>query len=225
MKTTRAEYTKRLNEVTLYFETIKLLDNGDCSIICKDINGGTTEKIIDGELAKIMKANGFLLLYNLIEATIRNSISAILNSISTDKLTFKLLSDNLKKLWINQEINKTKDISKFKEKVSELSEKILNDKLLEFSNECVNISGNIDAQRIREIAKKFGYLEPKDGRGLQTIKDKRNQLAHGEFTFSDIGKNYTSNDLIDYKSEVVTFIENVLNNVETYINAKGYKKV
>lgn len=225
MKTTRAEYTKRLNEVTLYFETIKLLDNGECSIICKDINGGTTEKIIDGELAKIMKANGFLLLYNLIEATIRNSISAILNSISTDKLTFKLLSDNLKKLWINQEINKTKDISKFKEKVSELSEKILNDKLLEFSNECVNISGNIDAQRIREIAKKFGYLEPKDGRGLQTIKDKRNQLAHGEFTFSDIGKNYTSNDLIDYKSEVVTFIENVLNNVETYINAKGYKKV
>lgn len=225
MKTTRAEYTKRLNEVTLYFETIKLLDNGDCSIICKDINGGTTEKIIDGELAKIMKANGFLLLYNLIEATIRNSISAILNSISTDKLTFKLLSDNLKKLWINQEINKTKDISKFKEKVSELSEKILNDKLLEFSNECVNISGNIDAQRIREIAKKFGYLEPKNGRGLQTIKDKRNQLAHGEFTFSDIGKNYTSNDLIDYKSEVVTFIENVLNNVETYINAKRYKKV
>lgn len=225
MKTTRAEYTKRLNEVTLYFETIKLLDNGDCSIICKDINGGTTEKIIDGELAKIMKANGFLLLYNLIEATIRNSISAILNSISTDKLTFKLLSDNLKKLWINQEINKTKDISKFKEKVSELSKKILNDKLLEFSNECVNISGNIDAQRIREIAKKFGYLEPKNGRGLQTIKDKRNQLAHGEFTFSDIGKNYTSNDLIDYKSEVITFIENVLNNVETYINEKGYKKV
>lgn len=225
MKTTRAEYNKRLKEVSLYLETIKLLDNGDCSIICKDINGGTTEQIIDGELAKIMKANGFLLLYNLIEATIRNSISAILNSISTDKLTFKLLSDNLKKLWINQEINKTKDISKFKDKVFELSEKILNDKLLEFSSECVNISGNIDAKKIREIAKKFGYLEPKDGRGLQTIKDKRNQLAHGEFTFSDIGKNFTSSDLIDYKSEVVTFIENVLNNVETYINAKGYKKV
>lgn len=224
MKTTRAEYTKRLKEVTLYFDTIKLLDNGDCSIICKDINGIVKEKIIDNELAKIMKANGFLLLYNLIEATIRNSISAILNSIPTDKLTFKLLSDNLKKLWINQEINNIKDISKFKEKVSELSEKILNDSLLEFSQECINISGNIDAQKIRDIAKKFGYLEPKDGRGLQTIKDKRNQLAHGEFTFSDIGKNYTSNDLIEYKSEVVSFIEGVLNNVEVYINTKGYKK-
>lgn len=224
MKTTRAEYTKRLKEVTLYFDTIKLLDNGDCSIICKDINGIVKEKIIDNELAKIMKADGFLLLYNLIEATIRNSISAILNSISTDKLTFKLLSDNLKKLWINQEINNIKDISKFKEKVSELSEKILNDSLLEFSQECINISGNIDAQKIRDIAKKFGYLEPKDGRGLQTIKDKRNQLAHGEFTFSDIGKNYTSNDLIEYKSEVVSFIEGVLNNVEVYINTKGYKK-
>ena len=47
MKTTRAEYTKRLKEVTLYFDTIKLLDNGDCSIICKDINGIVKEKIID----------------------------------------------------------------------------------------------------------------------------------------------------------------------------------
>lgn len=224
MKTTRTEYNRRLNEVTLYFEIIKLLDKGNCSITCKDINGICTEKIIDNELAKIMKANGFLLLYNLIEATVRNSISAILNSISTDKLTFRLLSDNLKKLWIHQEINKTKDTSKFKEKVSELSEKILNESLLDFSQECVNISGNIDAQKIRDIAKKFGYLEPKDGRGLQTIKDKRNQLAHGEFTFSDIGKNYTSNELIDYKSEVISFIENVLNNVEAYINSKGYKK-
>jgi hypothetical protein len=225
MKTTRTEYTKRLSEVTLYFEVIKLLDNGDCSIICKDINGATFEKTVDVELAKIMKANGFLLLYNLIEATIRNSISAILNSISADKLTYKLVSDSLKKLWINQEINKTKDISKIKEKVAELSEKILNDKLLEFSNECINVSGNIDAQKIREIAKKFGYLEPKDGRGLQTIKDKRNQLAHGEFTFTDIGKNYTSNDLINYKLEVISFIENVLNNVEAYINTKGYKNI
>ena len=225
MKITRTEYNKRLEEVSLYFETIKLLDNGDCSIICKDINGRTTEQKIDGELAKILKANGFLLLYNLIEATVRNSISAILNSISIDKLTYKLLSDKLKKLWLNQEINKTNDISRFKEKAYELSEKIINDKLMELANECVNISGNIDAQKIREIAKKFGYVEPKDGRGLKTIKEKRNQLAHGEFTFSDIGKNYTSSDLIKFKSEVVVFIEDVLNNVETYINTKGYKKV
>ena len=33
-----------------------------------------------------------------------------------------------------------------------------------------------------------------------------------------------SNDLIEYKSEVVSFIEGVLNNVEVYINTKGYKK-
>ena len=35
-------------------------------------------------------------------------------------------------------------------------------------------------------------------------------------------ENHTSNELITFKDETVTFIEDVLNNVETYINTKGY---
>lgn len=222
MNTTRTEYKKRLQEVEIYLETIKLLDKGTCTIECIDIGGKRYTQSIDADLAKILKANGFLILYNLIEATIRNSISAILNAIATDKLSFRKLSDSLKDIWIGQELKNITEHGTLKTKVIKVSEAILNDSLLVFEKECINISGNIDAQKIREIANKFGYNESKDGRCLHTIKDKRNKLAHGEYTFSDVGKEYTSNDLMTYKKEVVLYIEDVLNNVECYINNKGY---
>ncbi len=225
MITTKEEYKKRLSEVELYFKTIQLLDNGQCSIVCKDISGNVSTNDIDQELSKILKANGFLLLYNLIEATVRNSIVAIFNSITADKLTYKSLSENLKKLWVRQEIKEIRDFNQSKNKIFEISEKVLNDSLLDFKIECVNISGNIDAQSIRDIAKQFGYAETSNGRDLLTIKEKRNKLAHGEFTFSEIGKEYTVGDLIKLKTDTVSYIEDVLKNVENFILDKKYKSV
>lgn len=225
MITTKSEYKKRLNEVDLYFNTIQLLDQGQCSVECRDISGSISTYVIDQELSKILKANGFLLLYNLIEAAVRNSVVAILNSIVADKLSYRNLSENMKKLWVRQETKEIKDFNQSRDKIYEMSEKILNDSLLEFKEACVNISGNIDAQAIRDLAKQFGYTESTNGRHLQIVKEKRNKLAHGEFTFSEIGKEYTVKDLITLKTEVTNYIEDVLKNVEDFITDKKYQRV
>lgn len=223
MNTTRIEYERRLNEVSLYFETIQFIDSGICSISCTNINGEKIEKQIDPELAKILKANAYLLLYNLIESTIRCSIEAILNSITNNRLTFKHLSEKLKKIIINNKIKNLNDINKLQKNITELSEQILNNELMVIDSDSINISGNIDAQKVRSIARKIGYDEPKNGHCLLSIKEKRNQLAHGSHTFSDIGRDISSNELMTYKSDVVSFIDNVLNNVENYINNKGFQ--
>lgn len=217
MNNTKSEYQKRLDEVEMYFNTIKVLDSGMCKIVCTDILGNQTERKIDDELSKVLKANGFLLLYNLIEATIRNSISAIFGAMHAQNMTFKKLTDNLRKLWINQEVKNLK-----KEELLSLFSSILEDELITFKTECVNISGNIDAQRIRDIAKQFGYRESRDGRDLVTIKEKRNKLAHGEFTFSEIGKDYSVSELIRFKDNTKDYLQDVLINIEVYINNKEY---
>ena len=141
----RNEYIKRLHEVELYFDTLQLLDKGNCSIKCVDILGNEEIKNIDTELSTILKANGFLLLYNLIEATIRSSIDAVLNSVRTSSVTFRDLSDNLKKIWIKQE---TKSINSEinHEKILQIAKTILENEILYFEKDCINISGNIDAQ-------------------------------------------------------------------------------
>ena len=75
------------------------------------------------------------------------------------------------------------------------------------------------------MAKQFGYTESTNGRHLQIVKEKRNKLAHGEFTFSEIGKEYTVKDLITLKTEVTNYIEDVLKNVEDFITDKKYQRV
>ena len=220
MINTKHEYNKRLSEVEIYFDTLALLDKGSCKIICTDIIGNILDKDIDNNLSTILKANGFLLLYNLIEATIRNSINAIFESVHSKNITFKHLTDNLRKLWIRQEVKNIKY-----EDIFNLSKKILENELILFKAECVNISGTIDAQKIRDIAKQFGYQEAKDGRDLITIKEKRNKLAHGEYTFSEIGKDYTVRDLIKFKDNTKSYLDSVLSNIEQYINSEGYKVI
>ena len=219
MNNTRIEYNKRLHEIEVYFETLKLLDNGSCSIKCIDILGVETIKDINIELSTILKANGFLLLYNLVESTIRKSIDAIIGSIHNSYVTFRDLSDNLRKIWIRQE-GKNAD----NDKIMSIASFVLENNLLEFRNDCINISGNIDAQEIRKILKQVGGNEIKDGRDLKTIKDKRNNLAHGEFSFSEIGKDYTINELIMYKDHTKEYLSKVLDEIESYINNQKYLK-
>ena len=224
MNNTKKEFSKYLKEVNEYFDVISTLDKGSCKLICTNIIGEEYIKIIDENLVKILKANCFLLLYNLIEATIRNSINAIIRSIHAEKMTFKNLSEKLRTIWINQELrNLNKEpinIDSIRENISDIAKKILNDELLKFEDKCVKISGNLDAQKIRDIAKKFGYTESKDGYKLLIIKKKRNDLAHGEVTFSEIGKDYTINDLINFKDETEKYLNDVLINIDSYLNNK-----
>ena len=227
MNNTRLEYNKRIEEINLYYQTLELLDKGNCTISCCDISNNSIELVIDKELSKILKANGFLLLYNLIEATIRKSIDEILNTLHYNNITFKQLTNKLKELWINQEIKELKEntfnTSTLRNKLLYISETIIKDEILSFKAECINISGNIDAQQIREIAKRIGYNETKDGRNLILIKNKRNHLAHGEFTFAEIGKDYSVNDLIKFKEETEDYLNDVLFQIEEFINTKKFK--
>lgn len=144
--------------------------------------------------------------------------------VKDEGLTYRTLSDKLKKLWIKQEI-KNINANEIGIKVLNIAESILNNELLLLKQECITISGNIDAQKIREIAQMVGYDEPKDGAALKTIKDKRNHLAHGEYTFAEIGKEFSVKDLMTFKQKTEEHLKHVLTNVEEYINNKKFRVV
>lgn len=219
MTNTRIEFNKRLDEVEIYFDALSILDRGMCEIKCVDILGGVSSLPVNENLSRILKANGFLLLYNLIESTVRKSIDAIFSVIHSSSLSYKDLSIDLRKLWVKQESRNATF-----EKITSIAEIVLANELLSFKDDCVSISGNIDAQEIRKILKQFGGNEISNGRNLKTIKDKRNNLAHGEFSFSEIGKDYTIQELIMYKNDVKNYLNKVLDEIQQYIENKNYLK-
>ncbi|EDN70205.1 conserved hypothetical protein [Beggiatoa sp. PS] len=226
MNKTKLDFDKRKDEVENYFSFLSILDDDENTRLKYKKEGDLVEEKISDQLQKILIANGFLLLYNVIEATVRNSILEIFYEIEDNEISFEQLSESLKKIWVEQSTDNLKE-GNFKpdtlrDCILKMTESILTRETISFSEDKLDFSGNIDAQKIRELATKYGFEIPSNGRNLVTIKNKRNHLAHGELTFSEIGRDFTVGELANFKNETLAFLSDVINKIEKFIIDKQY---
>ena len=225
MDSVDSDFNKRKEEVNEYFSFLEKLNNDNIKL--NYIKENTTEEfIISTKLHNIFIANTFLLLYNLVESTIRNSIVTIYNKIQDDEITYNNLSEEIKKIWLRKNGKKFSIYSsdnKIEVNLKKIIKDIINNEIIRLTKSDIHISGNIDAKEIRNLADKFGFESPNNGRNLEDIKDKRNRLSHGEHTFHDIGKDFTYNDLNTYKEATFFYLEDVINKIKKFIDDEKYK--
>lgn len=230
MDNTRIDFEKRKEEVNEYFKFLEMLNYENVSLKYKIMNS-TEEVQISPKLQRIFIANTFLLLYNLVESTVRNSIMEIYNKIQDDEISYQYLSEKIKQIWLEKQ-RKTFSIKEevddslqksIQKKLQTIVEDIINIEIIVLTNEDIHISGNIDAQEIRNLANKTGFGISSDGRHLNDIMKKRNYLAHGERTFHDIGKDLTYNTLNEYKKNTFEHLEDVISKIKIFIDTKKYK--
>ncbi len=86
------EFEDRKKEIKLYIDFINLSENSD--VIYKEVNENGINK---SELRRIFLANAYLLFYNLVESTIRNTIQEIYDHFKLNNISFDLLKANIKK--------------------------------------------------------------------------------------------------------------------------------
>lgn len=225
MDNAKNDFDYRKIEVEDYFSFLKII-NDDATLI-KYVNGAEiVEKKISNKLQTMFIANAFLILYNLIESTVKNSIVEIYNKIKEDKNSYENLSENLQKIWINQKIDNLKEGTynhdTLLKTIQNIAKNVLAKETIALSKDDINISGNIDAKKIRELAENIGFEQSSNGRNLQNIKDKRNRLAHGEQTFYDVGKNFTFKELNGFKQETFDYLTDVIEKIEKFIVDQEY---
>ncbi|WP_308256335.1 MAE_28990/MAE_18760 family HEPN-like nuclease [Geminocystis sp. GBBB08] len=188
MQTVLDDFNERAKEVSDYVIFVNNLEEQKIKI-------SQNHKLskIDVELLKTLKATAYLLLYNLIESTMRNVIQSIFDHINSKKVSFNNLRKELKK-YIWQNIKK-RSIDKISENIKIIETDII---LKSFDPNDI-FSGNVDARKIKELSNKyFGFSldtdknKTKKGIDLLSIKRNRNDLAHGFQSFNDIGKSNTS---------------------------------
>ena len=241
MKKAKSDFGKRKAEINKYFEFLEKLHKDTPKISYSELGKTKTFKI-DLKLKRILRANGFLLIYNLVESSCRNSIWEILTAVKSEKLSFTKLSQEVQDLWIKQKIKNLREAndSTLKKNFQELAEEIISNSIIEFKvalekleageTNVFDISGNIDAKKIREIAtvcgfnSKVGKARERAGVCLETIKTNRNYLAHGRKTFTECGQAPTVQDMISYKNDAISYLEGVMLNIENYINNTNFKK-
>jgi len=225
MDSTKGDFQTRKEEIDNYFTFLKIID-AENTLIKYDKDGAQVEEKISSKLQTMFIANAFLILYNLIESTVRNSIVEIYEKIKEDEVTYSELSENLKKLWVQEEIKNIKEGTSKIVKVQCIINRVVDNEVIALTKDNINISGNIDADKIRKLADNIGFNKSdneKNGRNLVVIKHKRNGLAHGNFTFYDVGKDYSVKDLNKFKQETFDYLSDVIYNIESFINEGKYK--
>ncbi|MGD1807707.1 MAE_28990/MAE_18760 family HEPN-like nuclease [Dapis sp. BLCC M126] len=215
------DFNQRSEEVSKYFDFLQDLQQGKIKLITEG-QGNSKAKKIDTELENTLKASGYLLLYNLIESTMKDAIEAIFNKLQNQGVSFDNIKPELKKILLRN--LKRRDPDQIFAQIQDISLDIVK---IGFKREEL-FSGNIDARLIRDIASKYGfsadteYTETSNGGDLLTVKTNRNDLAHGIKSFAEVGKERGADELIKIKDKVVEYLRQILENIQIYIDNQEY---
>jgi len=207
MLSVRETYDVRHAEIASYFQFLEIYDDLDL----------TGKSISKDDLFKTLKANGFLLLYNLVESTLKNALEAIFDELRRKSVTFdscrlELRTQILKNL-------RKHNVEKIVRSMSVISTDVV---VATFRKEEA-AAGNVDAKVIREIAKLYGFAYPSlKSDELLTVKTSRNDLAHGLKSFSEVGRDFDLARLDGIRKEVCAFLRELIESVADYLNSAAY---
>ncbi len=217
MITVQSDFKMRAEEVSRYF--LFLQEFGDKRVAFLPSPDGTSPfpSADQDALFKTLKANGFLLLYNLVESTLKNAIEAIFDELKGRGVSFDSCRKEVRKIVLSN--LKRHNVDSILPSLSSISIDVV---VATFRKELL-FSGNVDAKRVRKVAAEYGFQNPrKKADELLTVKTNRNDLAHGIKSFADVGRDYDLVRLEQIRAEVIAFLEELLVNIAKYITSQAY---
>jgi len=171
-------------------------------------------------IARSLRAAAYLITYNLVEATARNAVRAVFDRLKDESISFDRLTVQLKLLLLTHTRRKSPQA------LAEAFANIATDIVVKVFEPGALFSGNVDARTLRDTARKIGYKQNSTtGRAapaLLTVKNNRNDLAHGHKTFSDIGRDTTVPDLRMHAAQAIRYMCEVVRNIEKFVKDREY---
>lgn len=218
-------FDERIQEINLYFNAIKELD-------MSSTNGNSETPYFNSDFIKILKANTLLMIYNLVESTVMGGILEIYDKLKQEGLTYSGVRKEIKDIWFSYKFRQVYDqkahYNSYKGKALEIVNSILIGEVIELDRKATAISGNLDAQQIRNVCNQHGIVFQIDaashgGIVLETVKERRNDLAHGTLSFAECGRDYSIEDLCEIKDQTILFLHGLLDGMKQYYDEKQYQ--
>lgn len=224
MQATFDVYNERINEIELYFNAIQQLYSTQNQF-------NENYEFHSDDFLKMLKSNALLMIYNLVESSIIGGILEIYDDLRSNGYTYRDVRQEIQDIWFSFKFNQVYDkgahYNSYRDKAIEIINSILNGEVIALDRKATDISGNLDAEKIRQICKRHGIAytidaECKGGIVLEDVKNKRNELAHGTTSFVECGRNYSIDDLIKIKDQTIKFLNCILNGMKQYYDSKRY---
>jgi hypothetical protein len=217
MNRVQQDFQDRIGEIEAYFSFIDRIDNGSALLIEKGSHEPAYTMQERNDLIRTFKASAFLLLYNLMESTVSNAIEAIFDELANTDTPFDSCCQNIRRVILGnlKQHNPEEIVSNFNCLATDVVTKTFQKNKI--------VSGNVDARKIKDVAKEYGFAHPSaDGTYLLTVKTSRNDLAHGSKSFAEVGREYSMNEIIIIKVKVIAYLNAMLSNVADYIDQQHY---
>lgn len=219
MQNTLSIFSDRKQEIEFYFSVMVDIDNGNPDIHTAD----------NTRFYKIMKSNFLLMLYNLVEACVVSGMMEIYENLKNDNCSYNQAICEIREIWSKNQIHEiygpTTGRVTYENRVQQIIQHITTNAPIILSKDALGIRGNLNAKKIKDICDKhrIRYRLATSGESLERIKRERNNLAHGDVSFSDCARDLTINDLENIKDEVILFLMGILTGMNDYYNQKAYK--
>lgn len=220
MTPAKLEFDRRCEEIDGYFRFLSFVDGG---IIVIPLSADPIYGFLSHErenLLRTMKANAFLLLYNLVESTVTNGIESIFDEFEAQSIPFDRCREEVRAIVLNN--LKAHSVNNILPSLNRIAIDVV---VKTFQKDKI-VSGNVDARKIKEMADDYGFVRPSaDGRDLLTVKSHRNDLAHGVKSFCEVGRDFVVSDIIAIQSNVVLYLDDFLSRISLYIDQRQYLAV
>lgn len=222
-----SDFQERVVEIEEYLKLLAILSHTSAQIHLDR----KRPKRVNNIAIKTMKASCFLMLYNLVESSIRGSMATLYEKMNSDERSLNDFDSYIKDIWIDQNFKNMEPLSanqsSYRDLVRKMIQNIIDTNSLFFDAKKINISGNLDAKAIRKLFAQHKistvtHYRAFGGAELKTVKDQRNSLAHGDISFADCGQQYTVSDIESIKKQTVTYLRSSLKNVVKYIDRNEY---
>ncbi|WP_156885492.1 MAE_28990/MAE_18760 family HEPN-like nuclease [Massilia niastensis] len=222
----RGDFTARRSEIDQYLDLLRKIEDGEYLLHYQGnyVNLPTTVKTTQ-------KASAILLLYNIVESVVTKLLIRIHEVVISKDVGYFDLNDKIKDLtlvYFNSVIEKKQSFHDAVPFVQSLIGMLMRNAKFEVSYEEMEkhyslYSGNLDSRKIKETFSKYGVVVRETASELQTIKNGRNKLAHGEVSFEEYGRELSIQQLSALKDATLNYLKNLIDEVEEYVNSAGYR--
>lgn len=230
---TESLLSDRSLEVNAYLEFLKVAVERRAILSAKD---GELQFPLTLELTHTLKANLVLLLYSAMEATLVQLLDEMHDAIGANCSSVDALNAQLLRLVLRtvKKDSKANVLSSASPLHTSLFRYWMDDWTSRASGKdkrVDGISGSVDSLVFYEQLKKFGVVAPTSNdrppahltdAALQKIKTSRNELAHGEKSFTDLGRDLAVPTLEIDSLAVFDTLRKIAAEVDDYLEDRRY---
>ncbi len=224
---------QRSLEIAAYLELLKVAVERPATLSAKN---GELVLHLTLDLTHTLKANLVLLLYSAMEAALIQLLDEMHDAIGTNCSSADALNDQLLRLVM-------RTFKKGQQDSALLPGKPLHESLFTYwisdwqnrppgkEKRVDGISGSVDSLVFYQQLRKFGVIAKTDNDrppihltspALQKIKNNRNELAHGEKSFTDLGRDLAVPTLETDSLAVFDTLRKIATEVDNYLQGRHY---